>query len=539
MKNMKRIVSLLLVLVMALTAFVGCGKDKKEETNKGPRKLTVGVPQDATVPDYDTNGLTVYLEKATGIEIEWVYFASGAANYKQQLTLMCTGGEELPDVLIGFNSLGHYVVNQFGEDGFIQDLSPYIKDKAPNYQKAMAGLSKSMQQYVKEKGTNTVDGKSFYAMPSIGLECIDNMQSMVYINQTWLDALGLKAPTNVAELEAVAKAFKEKDPNGNGQNDEMAMLGSFTNWIINAYVEYDSGNFNVKDGKVWDPIMTEEWRQGMTKVADLVAKGYFNELSFTLSSNEKKNLISPTDGPSKVGMFTGHHESMTNASTDALDHFTALAPLADETGKGGYNIINEIDAVWGAMVTVDCDNPELAVEFLDAFYADEAVTSQRHGVKGVDWEYQEGTNAYGTPSYAKCINSEAFFDGSLNCTLGNLLYIMTQWNYLLIDEGGTEGRIAQAARLQREQWAIHEAAKKRESVSTLVYTTEEYETRELKAGNVSSYISEQSTLFATGDKDIRDNKTWDEFKSTLKSLGRDEMLKIAQDAYNRKLERGK
>ena len=539
MKNVKRIFSLLLVLVMALTAFVGCGKEKEKETNKGPRKLTVGVPQDATVPDYDTNGLTLYLEEATGIEIEWVYFASGSANYKQQLTLMCTGGEELPDVLVGFNGLGHYVVNQFGEDGFIQDLSPYLEEKAPNYQKAISGLSKSMQQYVKEKGTNTVDGKSFYAMPSIGLECIDNMQSMVYINQTWLDTLGLKAPTTVAELEAVCKEFATKDPNGNGQNDEMPMLGAFTQWIINAYVEYDSGNFNVKDGKVWDPIMTEEWRTGMKKVADLVDKGYYNELSFTLSNNEKKNLISPTDGPSKVGIFTGHHESMTNASTDALDHFTALAPLKDETGKGGYNIINEIDAVWGAMVTVDCDNPELAVEFLDAFYADKAVTTQRHGVEGVDWEYKEGTNAYGTPSYAKCINSEAFFDGSLNCTLGNLLYIMTQWNYLLIDEGGTEGRIAQAARLQREQWAIHEAAKERESVSTLVYTTEEYEARELKAGNVSSYISEQSTLFATGDKDIADNKVWEEFKSTLKSLGRDEMLKIAQDAYTRKLERGK
>lgn len=539
MKNMKRIVSLLLVLIMALTAFTGCGKKEKEQVNNGPRKLTVGVPQDATIPDYDTNGLTLYLEKATGIEIEWVYFASGSSNYKQQLTLMCTGGEELPDVLVGFNSLGHYVVNQFGEDGFIVDLAPYLDEYAPNYKKAMAGQTKSMQQYVKEKGTNTVDGKSFFAMPSIGLECIDNMQTMAYINQTWLDKLGLKAPTTVAELEAVCQAFATKDPNGNGQADEMPMMGSFSNWIINAYVEYDSGNFNVKDGKVWDPIMTDEWRQGMTKVADLVKKGYYNELSFTLSATEKKNLISPTDGPSKVGMFTGHHESMTNASTDALDHFTALAPLKDETGKGGYNIINEVDAAWGAMVTVDCDNVPLAVEFLDAFYADEAVTSQRHGVKGVDWEYVEGTNAYGTPSYARCINSQVFFDGSLNATLGNLLYIMTQWNYLLIDEGLTEGRVAQAARLQREQWAIHEASKERESVSTLVYTTDEYETRELKAGNVSSYISEQSTLFATGDKDITDNKVWDEFKSQVKALGRDELLKIAQDAYDRKLEREK
>ena len=545
MKNVRRIVCLLLVFVMALGLFAGCGK-KQTESKAGDGKITVGVPQDATIPDYDTNGLSVYLEEVTGLDIEWVYFASGSANYKQQLTLMCTGGEALPDVIVGMDGLGHYVVNQFGEDGYIKDLSQLIADgKAPNYEKALSGLSKDMQQYVKEKGTNTTDGESFYAMPTVGLECVDDLQSMVYINKAWLSAVGMQAPTNIRELEAVCQAFLTKDPNGNGSQDEMPMLGgaSLRYWVINAFVEYDAGNFNVANGKVWDPVTSDEFRQSLKYVNGLVEKGYFNELGFTLSNTEIKNLISPTDGSAgRVGIFAGHHESMTNASTDVLNDYIALAPLADETGKGGYCVVNEVGLTWDGMITKDCADDDEAIKFLDAFYLDECVTRQRHGVKDVDWFEEKGKNAYGTESYARCINSEAFFDGSLNCTLGNLLGIMTHWNYLLVAETAEtsdNNRIVQASRLQTEQWDVREnKGKKREGIlDALIYTTKEYETREEKAGNVSSYVSEQTVLFMKGEKDVSDDKAWNEFKSTLNSLGRGEMMKIAQDAYDRKVER--
>lgn len=39
------------------------------------------------------------------------------------------------------------------------------------------------------------------------------------IRQDWLDKLGLKAPTTLDEFLEVAKAFTEKDPDGNGKND--------------------------------------------------------------------------------------------------------------------------------------------------------------------------------------------------------------------------------------------------------------------------------------------------------------------------------
>ena len=47
------------------------------------------------------------------------------------------------------------------------------------------------------------------------------------IRKDWLDKLGLKAPTTLDELFTVAKAFTEKDPDGNGKNDTYGLGGYF------------------------------------------------------------------------------------------------------------------------------------------------------------------------------------------------------------------------------------------------------------------------------------------------------------------------
>ena len=548
MKNVKRIASVLLVIVMALSLFVGCGKTKLAG-EIGDGKIKVGVPGNVTIPDMNTNGLSVYMVKATGLDITRDEFANGAANYTQQITLMYTGGEKLPDVMVGFDGMGHYTVNQFGEDGIFVDLSELIADgKAPNYEKALKQTSEATQKFVKEKGTNTVDGKSFYSLPSITVPAIDDQQSMVQINKKWLENVGMEVPTNIKELTAVCKAFMEKDANGNGDpSDEIPMLDPKDNpelrdWIINAFVEYNSANFNVKKGKVWDPITSDEFRQAIKCINDFTKKGYYNELSYTASVTEVKNQISPVDGTAgRVGIFGGHMESMTNASTDVLDDYIAIGPLADETGKGGYNIINDVIVSWDGQITSSCEDLDEAIAFLDAWYVDECVTTQRWGVKGEDWVDAEGKDWFGNDAHIKVINQQAFFDGSQNKTFGNTLGIMTEYNYYAIasKEGdGSSNRQVQVSRLVAEQWAIRQdskAKRQEDTLESMVYTTEEYDYRESKNGLCDAYIKENVILFMQGEKDINSDKEWTAFKDQLKKLERPQLMKTIQDSYNRKV----
>ena len=540
---MKRIVSVLLVLIMVLSMFTGCKKEEQKSV-EGDGKITVGLKQDATIPDYDTNALTKYLEEVTGLEIQWEYFSSSEDNAKRQITLMCSGGEKLPDVLLGIQ-MGHYMVNQFGEDGYFIDLTELMEDYAPNYQKAMSQLSAEQQKYVKDKLVNTVDG-NIYAMPSYAaFTTIDDQQSMMYINQKWLDAVGMKNPTTIQELEAVLTAFATKDPNGNGKADELPMLAQQAgrNWILNAFVEYDETTFNVKDGKVWDPVYTDEFRKGVQYVNSLVSKGLCHEYGFTLSTQEIKNLISPVDGsPIQVGIFAGHPESMTNVASNALDEFVPLGVLKDATGSGlgGYNIINSPQVSFDAVITSDCKDPEEAMLFLDALYSDECVARQRHGEKDVHWKYSEGVGADGkSKSYIEVIDSNAFFDGSMNATLHNLLGIRTFANYMPIVEQEGNGipgnRVSQANRIGRQSFdVLYNSGKMTEyNLDGMIYTNEEYDSREKLAGKSNAYMQEKTTLFMQCLKDPYSDTEWNEFLTELTSTGRSELMKIAQSAYNR------
>lgn len=534
--KIKKIISMLLVIVISLGLLTGCGggnSGKVEGLPEGTVTLSVGIPQNSNVSDYEDNEFTTYLQEEANVQLEFVYFSNTAAEYKQQLSLMCAANEELPDVLLGF-IFNQYVMHEFGDDGYFMDLTDYIDEYAPNYKAQLEKLDEETREYITEKGKSSKDG-AYYGMPRVLCDAYDDLQSMMYINQTWLDNLGLQVPTTTDELYSVLQAFKTKDPNKNGTADEIPMLGKLEilNYLINGFVCYEQYSFNVTDGKVWDPVVTDEYRQALVYANKLVSEGLYSNLSFSTSAKEFKNLISPTDGPSKVGIFVGHHENMTNPATDVLEEFVALPGLADATGKGGYTIVKDPSMAWTAFITKDCEYPAAAMKFIDTFYTDETITRQRHGVEDVDWVRTEGENVCGTESYVEILNSEAYFSGNSTWCY-NMCGIMTQENYLPIKSDG-EGRIADANRLAKEQWDVIQGAKQpEERTNNLLYTTEEYEVREEKAGIVDSYINEQIVLFAAGEKDPNNNAAWDEFLTNLESQGRSELMKICQKAYDRK-----
>lgn len=532
-----RLIGMLLALVTVLGVATGCGgkSSNVEDLPTETVTLTVGIPQNSNVSDYKDNAFTKYLEETANVKLKFSFFSSTPSEYKQQLALMCSANEKLPDVLLGF-SFDQYQTNQYGEDGFFIDLTDYIEAYAPNYRAQLENLDEETRDYILNKGKHMETG-AYYGMPRVLCRAWDDLQSDMFINQNWLTKLDLQMPTTTEELKAVLKAFVTKDPNGNGINDEIALLGStdLINYLLNAFVSYREGAFNVTDGKVWDPVKTDEFRQGVIYANELVSEGLYDKLSFTVTKPaELRTLISPTDGPSKVGIFVGAPERVTNPATDALDEFAALPVLEDATGKGGYTIIDDPVMDWCAFITKDCKYPAAAMKLIDTFYMDETITRQRHGEKDVDWVYEEGTNVNGTAAYTKPVNTEAFFSGSSTWCL-NACGIMTQWNYLTIMTGEGTNRQAQVNRLAGEQWAIMQSGKlPAENAIQLQYTNEEYAVREAKASKVNQYITEQTILFVAGERDPKDDAAWNDFLSTIDTMGRSELMEICQQAYDRK-----
>lgn len=530
----KRIICTLLVVSIVLGMLTGCGKEEKTSNSGDKVTLTVGIPQNTAITSYEDNALTKYIEESLNMNLEFEYYASGAGEQLQQLTLATSAGEKLPDVLVGFIVMEQSTVNQFGEDGFFIDLTDLIEKHGVNYKAQMAKLPKEVQKTIKSMGTNVNTGE-FYGMPLYSTTVVcDYMTPSTYINKAWLDAVGMSVPTTPDELYQVLKAFKTQDPNGNGKEDEVPMLSSdIWNFVINSYVYYDAANdINITDGKAWDPITTDEYRQALIFMNKLCKEGLLSELSFTAGASDVKSLVSGSGKTARVGMWCGHAELSTSVSSQVVDQYVAIAPLKGATDKGGYGVQRPNTLLYSSFITKDCENTEAAMKFLDFFYQDETVTRTRHGAKDVDWKEGKGETSFLTESTIEIVNPNALHSG--NSTWGHNNHgILTPENYLSIAQTG-EGRWAECARLLKEQTQVMIDCKKPAEVAVnLVYNEEEYETLIDIKGPRNSYVSEARALFVTGEKDPSNDAQWKEYLKTLEEYENSKLTKICQSAYKR------
>src|SRR5262249_28456720 len=110
------------------------------------------------------------------------------------------------------------------------------------------------------------------------------------IRKDWLDKLGLKVPTTMDEWHDLLMAFKTKDPNGNGKDDELgftAMLGSRPlDGFTSSHVFVGAWGIAV------------EWYQEKGTVKFGMVQPEFKEFLSTMAQWYKDGLIDP-DFPSE------------------------------------------------------------------------------------------------------------------------------------------------------------------------------------------------------------------------------------------------
>lgn len=530
---MKRILSSFLVLIMLCGLLTGCG-GKTVGSSKGS-KMKIGIPQKVTVSDYEDNAYTKYIEEKTGVDIEFMYFSSTASEYRQQLALMASSNETFPDVLLGFNALGSRTVNQYGEDGYFLDLTDLIDEHADAYNAHYAELSDKVKELVKLRMVNQNDGK-IYGMPMVTQILIDNIQSLLFINQKWLDTVGMAAPTTVEELYNVLKAFATKDPNGNGIADEIPMLGGtmISDYVINAYTYFEENHpYNVADGKVYAPYKTDEFREALKMLNRMCEEGLYSDLSFTVTSNtELKNLYTPASGTSTVGIIAGHPSNKTNTASPVLDEYVALAPLSAKTEKGGYLVVSEDTVSLTSFITKDCKNPEAAMKFIDFFYEDETIKRGRHGEKDVDWKEGSGMDIYGNEVTTVTINEEAFFDGCQTWGI-NVCGIHTADNYNRVATEGEDAGAKVSKLLEGSYALIDKYPVNADTIRNLEYTNEEDDIKEQYESTINSYVKEQINLFIMGSLDIESDADWNAYLKQIDNINFADVLGIKQSAYDR------
>jgi putative aldouronate transport system substrate-binding protein len=206
------------------------------------------------------------------------------------------------------------------------------------------------------------------------------------IRKDWLDKLGLEAPTTTEELLAVAQAFTEQDPDGNGQNDTYGFggfingpgLGNRFDMLLGAYGVPGVWNFddpanfglNVRseqypealayfkslvDAKVIDPdwpTLTRDdfrarWKQGLFGImwedfAALTNKSNYEPFDTNFPDGEWIPLPAPQgpDGDASYGVYTGRGNifAVSQQAADA-GKGEAIARLLEWMATDGYYLL--------------------------------------------------------------------------------------------------------------------------------------------------------------------------------------------------------
>jgi putative aldouronate transport system substrate-binding protein len=211
---MKRIVLVLIISMAVFTLAFAGGQSEPAGTGK----LTVEMFDRGTdggrtnaVNNAWTNWIKEKVKKDLDIDITFVPVGRWSEN-TDIVNLMASGSA--PDLCYTYNS---GMIGNFRDQGGIMDLAPYIDKYLPDLKKllgpdpALTGKDFIRRQTETAKG---MEGKIF-SIPSARVALA---QRNIFIRKDWLDKLGLKVPTNLAQFHEVLIAFRDKDPGNVGRN---------------------------------------------------------------------------------------------------------------------------------------------------------------------------------------------------------------------------------------------------------------------------------------------------------------------------------
>ncbi|WP_127587472.1 extracellular solute-binding protein [Paenibacillus koleovorans] len=490
-----------------------------------PLTLTYFVQLTASRPNgmNSLNDMEAYkeLERITGIHADFKHPASGQEN--NQFNLMMSSGD-FPDV-IEWNWNNYPGGGRAALDsGAIVKLNDYIDKYAPNLKKLLTDNPEIRKQI-------STDNGDIYSFPFVRNAPTLQTYFGLGIRKDWLDKLQLQVPTTIDEWHTVLKAFKEKDPNGNGKADELPLLlnkGTF-NWgnpIINAWgirndFYLDTG------GKVQYGALTTQYKEFLT----------------TMRAWYKEGLIDPdypaTDAKQKTAKVTGELVGATdvtvgggigtfmNAMKDKNPAFNMVGAPYPTLKKGDKPVLGQMEPIFnglGAAISKKNKNIVETVKWLDYKYGQAGSMLFNFGVEGKSY-----TMVNGFPTYTDDVMKNK--DG---LTFGVALtkYAIPFGAPISQDTRYMDQNAAMPQ--QKEALKLWTQPDNRGWLPTLSLTTDEASKFATIMNDVKTYNDEMFDKFIMGAEPI---ENFDKFVERLTKMNIQEAIKIQQAAYDRYLKR--
>lgn len=593
-KTLKQMLALVLALVLTLS-MAACGTTEPDpttgkteppagtsapDTSTPPTEfdplsvtkgvtLTVAVPMNITVEDWETNATTLAIQEALGVELEFEVYAS--ADYTEKLNVMINGGDKLPDIILGYQGSGAESISAFvtdwGINGALADLTEYITD--PVYTPNIHAVMEAENDYFLDRAKDA-EGNIWY-FPTYIADPYNGTPYNLMINKDFVEKLGKTMPTNTDEFLELARAFKAAgDVNGNGEDDEVFLTGRgdnmrWFNCLMSSFIYAWGDNYLVEeDGKLTFAYTTDEWKEGLKWLNTFFEEGLIDTGALTNDKNAYNAILQAETARVMCDVY--YYAAITGKDTvDQINQRISyqkpilLTSPVNSDPRGHYD---PADPVATAVVTADCQNVEAAVIVLDYMCNEELSLSSGTGWRGIHWDYAEDFDASKFTDEADrsrkvedyISTDPARYEEPLYITYGSIWGTSEQQNWIYMGIGPRlysqklyyGGGVYKAPNMEPTaeanfaftEWKNNQTAASMEIIpdnivteAQLKMTAEELdELADIKT-TLKNYVTESIGAFLTGQWDVEAD--WAGYIAELEKIGVSKALELYQTAYER------
>ncbi len=556
----KKILALLLVLALCMTAFAACssgsgssgtsgststgtttgetggetGGETAEPGEAGGETYTFPLAEQVTFTAWHTNptsdpslGITTIndieavqrLEAKTNVHIEWDVPASGTET--DTFNLMITSGE-YPDLIFAITSYYKGGVDKAITDGVIIPLNDMIETYAPDYMKLISQNDALKRDCITDGGNyasiayiNTPDQGPWYGLT---------------VRKDWLDKCGLDVPVTYDDWHDMLVAFKEQC----GATNPL-WLNQYASDMFNIFPagygiaalgagSQNSAFYNV-DGTVHYGPIEEGYHDYITMLNQWYSEGLLDPDFYTRATDVfVPDSLSSTG---KCGAFADIYTLIDMRPMMSEDTTISTIPVAQPVLKEGDTVhlrqYNWPKGTSDVAISTQCENPELALSWLNLGSIEEYSYLCYWGEEGNEYEIGED----GEPHFTdKVLNNPDINPGDYLTKYFWRAPGMYRWSRELEYAGPLAISAIEDVWLQHSDGAYF--------MPNITLTDAEGQEFSTKMADILTYVAENTTKFIRGERSLDE---WDAFVETVKGMGIDDAIALEQAALDRFNER--
>ncbi|WP_026525208.1 MULTISPECIES: ABC transporter substrate-binding protein [unclassified Butyrivibrio] len=405
-KEMKRIFATVMTATMVAGMMAGCGSSdgagKSDAAKVTAEDISFPLADKVTITgmisypsgtEENQNNKTIFkrLEEETNVHVDWTAISND--QWGDKISLNMANKDALTDFVFNAGFSNSDLI-RYADQGVIIPVEEYIDSNMPN-------LKAVFDKYPEYRAMCEDSEGHIWALPWIeqlgsnktAIQTVGN--NFTYINQKWLDFLGLETPTTVDEFEQVLLAFKDHASELQAEfgidgdiipmsciindNDPSLLINGFGE----GYGDNDIGQHIAvtDDKKVIFTATQDGFKSGVEWLHKLYDEGLMDPECFT------------QDWSTYVAKGKSHRYGVCFtwdvANIDNIEDYVPLAALEADTRNvtpmnGSFT--SGFDR-GRCVVTAKCDNPAFVCAWLDLMYDPFQSPQNNWGTYGEDDEF--------------------------------------------------------------------------------------------------------------------------------------------------------